>query len=74
MFVFVQFLVSKLVACCIPSENNPELHVMQSSRVLSLLHQLTVDADPALYDCIKVQIWLLLQNEVILVQHILFLY
>lgn len=47
---------------------------MQSSRVLSLLHQLTVDADPALYDCIKVQIWLLLQNEVILVQHILFLY
>lgn len=49
----LQFLVSKLVACCIPPENNQELHIMQSSRVISLLHQLTVDADPSLYDYIK---------------------
>ncbi|XP_058091812.1 serine/threonine-protein kinase ATM isoform X2 [Magnolia sinica] len=48
----LQFLVSKLVACCIPSNNNLDPFV-QSSRVLSLLHQLTVDADPSLYDYIR---------------------
>ncbi|XP_059644264.1 serine/threonine-protein kinase ATM [Cornus florida] len=49
----LQFLVSKLVACCIPSESSVELSSSQPSQVLSLLHQLTVDSDPSLYDYIK---------------------
>ncbi|XP_077244126.1 serine/Threonine-kinase ATM-like protein isoform X2 [Tasmannia lanceolata] len=49
----LQFLVSKLVACCIPSESNREHYAIQSSKVISLLHELTVDADPSLRDYIR---------------------
>ncbi|KAH7658743.1 Non-specific serine/threonine protein kinase protein [Dioscorea alata] len=47
----LQFLVSKLVACCIPSE--AQAAYVCSPNVISLLHQLTVDADPSLYDYIR---------------------
>ncbi|KAJ0106487.1 hypothetical protein Patl1_18038 [Pistacia atlantica] len=49
----LQFLVSKLVACCIPSEASAEPSGSRSSQVLSLLLQLTVDSDPPLYDYIR---------------------
>nr|XP_023907629.1 serine/threonine-protein kinase ATM-like [Quercus suber] len=49
----LQFLVSKLVACCIPSEANGEDSGTILSQVLSLLLQLTVDSDPAFYDYIR---------------------
>ncbi|KAJ0047583.1 hypothetical protein Pint_15443 [Pistacia integerrima] len=49
----LQFLVSKLVACCIPSEASVEPSGSRSSQVLSLLLQLTVDSDPSLYDYIR---------------------
>ncbi|XAR50182.1 Non-specific serine/threonine protein kinase [Bertholletia excelsa] len=49
----LQFLVSKLVACCTPLESNIGLSGTQSSLVLSLLNQLTVESDPSLYDYIK---------------------
>lgn len=49
----LQFLVSKLVACCIPLETHGELSRTQSSQVVSLIHQLTVDSDPSLYDYIR---------------------
>ena len=52
--VTVQFLVSKLVACCIPSAANAEGLCPPSSQVLSLLHLLTVDSDPSLHDYIRV--------------------
>ncbi|KAM1451845.1 hypothetical protein ACFX2I_038908 [Malus domestica] len=48
----LQFLVSKLVTCCIPSEAKGE-ESGRSSQVLSLLLQLTVDSDPSLYDYIR---------------------
>ncbi|KAJ0962868.1 hypothetical protein J5N97_027990 [Dioscorea zingiberensis] len=47
----LQFLVSKLVGCCIPSET--QATNVFSPKVISLLHQLTVDADPSLYDYIR---------------------
>jgi hypothetical protein len=53
-FVSLQFLVSKLVACCIPFEANGEHSGTRSSQVLSLLLQLTMDSDPSLYDYIRV--------------------
>ncbi|WOL02921.1 serine/threonine-protein kinase ATM [Canna indica] len=49
----LQFLVSKLVSCCIPYESQEEKVVPFSSRVISLLHELTVDADPLLLDHIR---------------------
>ncbi|XP_048500072.1 serine/threonine-protein kinase ATM isoform X3 [Beta vulgaris subsp. vulgaris] len=49
----LQFLVSKLVACCIPLGSNSENSCTPSSQVLSLLHLLTVDSDPNLYDYIR---------------------
>ncbi|KAJ8427338.1 hypothetical protein Cgig2_030603 [Carnegiea gigantea] len=49
----LQFLVSKLVACCIPSVANAEGLCPPSSQVLSLLHLLTVDSDPSLHDYIR---------------------
>ncbi|KAE8124229.1 hypothetical protein FH972_019134 [Carpinus fangiana] len=49
----LQFLVSKLVACCIPFEANGEHSGTRSSQVLSLLLQLTMDSDPSLYDYIR---------------------
>lgn len=52
--VLMQFLVSKLVACCIPTEAKGEQSGSRSSQVLSLLLELTVDSDPSLYDYIRV--------------------
>ncbi|KAM6570000.1 hypothetical protein CsatB_017985 [Cannabis sativa] len=49
----LQFLVSKLVACCIPSKANGEQSGAKSSQVLPLLLQLTVDSDPSLHDYIS---------------------
>ncbi|XVF54114.1 hypothetical protein PTKIN_Ptkin05aG0154900 [Pterospermum kingtungense] len=49
----LQFLVSKLVACCIPHEADGQPSTSVSSQVLSLLHELTVDSDPSLYDYIR---------------------
>ncbi|KAI8543048.1 hypothetical protein RHMOL_Rhmol08G0188500 [Rhododendron molle] len=49
----LQYLVSKLVGCCIPLVPNSDLSGTQSSQVLSLLNQLTVDSDPSLHDYIK---------------------
>ncbi|XP_052181201.1 serine/threonine-protein kinase ATM isoform X3 [Diospyros lotus] len=48
----LQFLVSKLVGC-VPSGSNSDLSVPQSSHVLSLLNQLTIDSDPLLYEYIR---------------------
>lgn len=52
--VLMQFLVSKLVACCIPSEAKGEQSGCRSSQVLSLLFKLTVHFDPSLHDYIRV--------------------
>ncbi|GAB2269840.1 hypothetical protein Dimus_004758 [Dionaea muscipula] len=50
----LQFLVSKLVACCIPLESRGESTCKASSQVLSLLHLLILDSDPSLHDYIRV--------------------
>jgi ataxia telangiectasia mutated family protein len=50
---FVQLLVPKLVTCCLRNEKGGKGAIADSSRVLSLLRQLTVDADPLLYDYIR---------------------
>ncbi|XP_017218492.1 serine/threonine-protein kinase ATM [Daucus carota subsp. sativus] len=49
----LQFLVSKLVECCIPSGTSDQFSTSQSSQVMSLLHQLTVESDPSLHDYIR---------------------
>ncbi|KAI3914770.1 hypothetical protein MKW98_002006 [Papaver atlanticum] len=49
----LQFLVSKLVSCCIPSENKGDLPSSPSSQVMCLLRQLIVDSNPSLYDYIR---------------------
>uniref|UniRef100_A0A2P2L2S6 Serine/threonine-protein kinase ATM n=1 Tax=Rhizophora mucronata TaxID=61149 RepID=A0A2P2L2S6_RHIMU len=49
----LQFLVSKLVASCIAVDTAGKLSSIRSSEVLSLLHQLTVDSDPALQDYVR---------------------
>uniref|UniRef100_A0A803L8L9 non-specific serine/threonine protein kinase n=1 Tax=Chenopodium quinoa TaxID=63459 RepID=A0A803L8L9_CHEQI len=49
----IEFLVSKLVACCIPLGSNTDNSCTPSSQVLSLLHLLTVDSDPSLHDYIR---------------------
>ncbi|KAK1564596.1 hypothetical protein Q3G72_006661 [Acer saccharum] len=49
----LQFLVSKLVACFIPSESSGEPSGSRSSQVLSLLLQLTLESDPSLHDYIR---------------------
>ncbi|KAI0497772.1 hypothetical protein KFK09_021007 [Dendrobium nobile] len=49
----LQFLVSKLVACCIPYGSLSDGGTVPSTRVINILCQLTVDADPSLYDFIK---------------------
>ncbi|KAJ1384473.1 PIK-related kinase [Sesbania bispinosa] len=48
----LQFLVSKLVACCIPSKTKESCD-STTSQALSLLHMLTVDSDPSMYEYIK---------------------
>ncbi|KAI3454494.1 hypothetical protein Pfo_011157 [Paulownia fortunei] len=47
------FLVSKLVACCIPSESYGNLSAIASSQLVSLLQLLTIGSDPSLYEYIK---------------------
>ncbi|THG07383.1 hypothetical protein TEA_016175 [Camellia sinensis var. sinensis] len=59
----LQFLVSKLLACCIPPESNSDLSGTQSSQVVSLFNQLTVDSDPLLHDYIKVYLFCSLAIE-----------
>ncbi|KAK9684733.1 hypothetical protein RND81_10G228300 [Saponaria officinalis] len=49
----LQYLVSKLVSCCIPSGSNAAPLRPSSSQVLSLLQFLTLDSDPSLHDYIK---------------------
>nr|POF09348.1 serine/threonine-protein kinase atm [Quercus suber] len=52
----LQFLVSKLGACCIPSEANGKNSGTGLSQVLSLLLLLTVDSNPAFYDYIRISL------------------
>ncbi|XP_022845090.1 serine/threonine-protein kinase ATM isoform X2 [Olea europaea var. sylvestris] len=49
----LQFLVSKLVSCCIPSDSNGELSVTASSEVISLLQRLILDTHSSLHEYIK---------------------
>ncbi|XP_078174265.1 serine/Threonine-kinase ATM-like protein isoform X2 [Carex rostrata] len=49
----LQFLVSRLVASCITIGGCEEGGISHSSSVISLLHQLTVDANPSFYDYIR---------------------
>ncbi|XP_065875882.1 serine/threonine-protein kinase ATM isoform X2 [Euphorbia lathyris] len=49
----LQFLVSKLVACCIPSESTGAASGTRSSQVLPLLLQLTVNSDPSLHGYVR---------------------
>jgi hypothetical protein len=53
------------------NEKEEESGVADSSRVLSLLRQLTVDADPLLYDYIRV--CLILSYCILSDSHVLFL-
>lgn len=55
----MQFLVSKLVECCIPKKSDPKHSITQPSEALSLLHLLVVDSDPSLHKHIKVCFFLL---------------
>ncbi|XP_075497519.1 serine/threonine-protein kinase ATM-like isoform X1 [Primulina tabacum] len=47
------FLVSELVACCIPCGSNKKLSVTTSSRAVLLLQQLTIGADSSMVEYIK---------------------
>ncbi|KAJ0603861.1 putative non-specific serine/threonine protein kinase [Helianthus annuus] len=49
----LQFLVSKLVECCIPPKSDLKNSITQPSEALSLLHQLVVDSDSSLHKHIK---------------------
>nr|XP_034595825.1 serine/threonine-protein kinase ATM isoform X4 [Setaria viridis] len=49
----LQVLVPKLITACLTNEKEERSGIADSSRVLSLLRQLTVDADPMLYDYIR---------------------
>ncbi|XP_047965261.1 serine/threonine-protein kinase ATM [Salvia hispanica] len=49
----LQFLVSKLVACCVPCESNDKISTTASSQLVSLLHQLTISCDSSLHEYIK---------------------
>ncbi|KAK3160101.1 hypothetical protein QOZ80_1BG0055200 [Eleusine coracana subsp. coracana] len=49
----LQVIIPKLVTCCLNNEKEERSGIADSSRVFSLLHQLTVDADPLLYDYIR---------------------
>ncbi|KAK2442878.1 serine/threonine-protein kinase ATM [Trifolium repens] len=48
----LQFLVSKLVACCIPSERK-ESRDSFVSKGLPLLHKFTLKSDPSMHDYVK---------------------
>ncbi|XP_073046849.1 serine/threonine-protein kinase ATM-like isoform X9 [Primulina eburnea] len=47
------FLVSELVACCIPCGSNKKLSVTTSSRAVLLLQKLTIGADSSMVEYIK---------------------
>ncbi|XP_073145738.1 serine/threonine-protein kinase ATM isoform X3 [Henckelia pumila] len=49
----LQFLVSELVACCIPCGSNKKLSVTASSQAVLLLQQLTIGADSSMIEYIK---------------------
>ncbi|KAL8457793.1 hypothetical protein ACS0TY_035608 [Phlomoides rotata] len=49
----LQFLVSKLVACCVPSESYDNLSATTSSQLVLLLQQLTIGSDSSLHEYIK---------------------
>ncbi|XP_076932541.1 serine/threonine-protein kinase ATM-like isoform X2 [Bidens hawaiensis] len=49
----LQFLVSKLVECCIPSKSDIKNSLTQPSEALLLLDQLVMDSDPSLHKHIK---------------------
>ncbi|KAL6583807.1 hypothetical protein OROMI_003096 [Orobanche minor] len=49
----LQFLVSKLVARCVPSVSRANLSAAASSHLLSLLQQLTIGSDSSLHEYIK---------------------
>ncbi|KAF6985526.1 hypothetical protein CFC21_003377 [Triticum aestivum] len=49
----LQLLVPKLITCCLPNDQEGGCPNGDLSKVLSLLRQLTVDADPLLYDYIR---------------------
>ncbi|XBJ11536.1 hypothetical protein VPH35_016223 [Triticum aestivum] len=49
----LQRLVPKLITCCLPNDQEGGRLNGDLSKVLSLLRQLTVDADPLLYDYIR---------------------
>ncbi|KAH6798041.1 Serine/Threonine-kinase ATM-like protein [Perilla frutescens var. hirtella] len=49
----LQFLVSKLVACCVPCESLVKISATTSSQLASLLQQLTVGSDSSLHEYIK---------------------
>uniref|UniRef100_R7WG20 Serine/threonine-protein kinase ATM n=1 Tax=Aegilops tauschii TaxID=37682 RepID=R7WG20_AEGTA len=48
-----KLLVPKLITCCLPNDQEGGRLNGDLSKVLSLLRQLTVDADPLLYDYIR---------------------
>lgn len=50
---FLQFLVSKLVPCCVPCESYDKISAT-ASQLVSLLHQLTIGTDSSLHEYIKV--------------------
>ncbi|XP_073284364.1 serine/threonine-protein kinase ATM isoform X12 [Primulina huaijiensis] len=49
----LQFLVSELVACCIPCGSNKKLSLTTSSRAVLLLQQLTIGADSSMVEYMK---------------------
>ncbi|CAL4957640.1 unnamed protein product [Urochloa decumbens] len=49
----LQVVVPKLITACLTNEKEERSGTADSSRALSLLRQLTVDADPLLYDYIR---------------------
>ncbi|KAF6991028.1 hypothetical protein CFC21_008158 [Triticum aestivum] len=49
----LQLLVPKLITCCLPNDQEGGRPNGDLSKILSLLRQLTVDADPLLYDYIR---------------------
>jgi ataxia telangiectasia mutated family protein len=53
--VLAQLLVPKLVTCCLPNDKEGGHANGDSSKVLSLLRQLTIDADPLMSDYIRVR-------------------
>lgn len=50
----LQFLVSKLVECCIPCGSYDKKSASAASQLVPLLHQLTISSDSSLHEYIKV--------------------